>query len=120
MIKWIEFLHLYQPPTQTSEILRQVTDESYSHILKLTEKYPNLRLTINISGSLLEKFQENNMSAILEDYKKLLDAGRIELTGSAMYHPILPLIPPEEVRNQIELNKLKFREIFGDSYKPKG
>ncbi|MEK7552034.1 MAG: hypothetical protein AAB534_01325 [Patescibacteria group bacterium] len=120
MIKWINFLHIYQPPTQDSAILKKVSEESYSHILKLADKYPDLKLTLNISGSLLEKFQENHMGELIEGYKKLLESRRIELTGSAMYHPILPLIPESEVIDQIALNNKKCEEVFGDLYKPTG
>jgi translation elongation factor P/translation initiation factor 5A len=120
MIHWINFLHIYQPPTQDKETLKKVVDESYSHILNLFESFPNMKATFNISGSLLEKLYENEYFEVIEKFKGLHEEGRLELTGSAMYHPILPLITEEEIKHQIDLNTKKFREIFGDSFKPKG
>jgi len=52
--------------------------------------------------------------------KNLAEKGQIEFTGSAMYHPILPLIPQEEVVRQIQLNTGVNRKYFGDVYHPQG
>jgi predicted glycosyl hydrolase (DUF1957 family) len=42
------------------------------------------------------------------------------MTASAMYHPILPLIPRSEMIRQIKLNTEVNRKYFGDVYKPAG
>ncbi len=119
-MKWLNFLHIYQPPTQTREIVDKVTKESYELIVNLVKKYPRLKVTMNINGSLLELWETYENKNIIFDFKSLVEKGRIELVGSAMYHPILPLIPPEEIRNQIELNREISRRIFGPNYSPKG
>jgi len=45
---------------------------------------------------------------------------RIELVGSAMYHPILPLLPTSEIRRQIQLHNNISLETFGKIYQPQG
>ncbi len=120
MLTWINFLHIYQPPTQSNEILDRVVRESYSKIPELLSTYNTLKLTMNISGSLLELLENNKYSDLLEKYKKYISEGRIEIVGSAMYHPILPLLPQEEIRRQIKLHQTIARRLFGDTYKPKG
>jgi hypothetical protein len=50
----------------------------------------------------------------------LAEQGQIEFTGSAMYHPILPLIPEDEVIRQIKLNTEVNKHYFGDVYSPRG
>lgn len=119
-IMWINFLHIYQPPTQSLNIVKKVANESYELIIELLKKYPSLKLTLNISGSLIELLTEASLTHILEDIKKLSEEGRIELVGSAMYHPILPLIPISEVRRQIELNEIILNKTFGSAYKKQG
>ena len=57
---------------------------------------------------------------IIDGLKQLADSSQIELTGTGKYHPILPLIPPEEVKRQIELNQKTNSFFFGDAYKPSG
>lgn len=34
---WANFLHIYQPPTQTEEIVRKVTDECYRTLVRVIE-----------------------------------------------------------------------------------
>lgn len=120
MITWINFLHLYQPPTQTKGILDQVTQESYALIPKLLRKYPQARFTINFSGSLLELLETSGYQTLLKEYRELVVSGRIELVGSAMYHPILALFPEEEIRRQIMLHEEFSHRIFGETYQSKG
>ncbi len=57
---------------------------------------------------------------IIDGYKRLAARGQLEMTGSAMYHPILPLIPEEERVRQIRINTAVNRRLFGDIYNPKG
>ncbi len=119
-MKWINFLHLYQPPTQSKEILDTVVRESYSRILQLLVDFPDLRLTVNFSGSLIELLVRNGHKKIVEDFAEHVKNGRIELVGSAMYHPILPLIPEQEIRQQINAHDEISRKYFGASFAPKG
>lgn len=119
-MKWLNFLHIYQPPTQTREIVDKVTKESYELIVKLLKKYPRLKVTMNINGSLLELWEKYENKNIIFDFKSLVAQGKIELVGSAMYHPILPLIPAEEIRHQIIRNNEMCKRIFGATYNPKG
>ena len=117
---WVNILHIYQPPHQNKQILERVVHESYEHILFLLGQYPRLNITLNISGSLIELLQAHGFGHILEGIKDYSQKGRIELLGSAMYHPILPLIPEAEMMRQIELNTKLLRQTFGDTYSHKG
>lgn len=120
MITWIDFLHLYQPPTQSKEVVDRVVSESYALIPRLMEVYPRARFTVNFSGSLLELMETHGYGELLERYRKLAKEGRIEFVGSAMYHPILPLLPEAEMHRQITLHEEISRRIFGSAYHPKG
>lgn len=119
-MKWINFLHIYQPPTQTKDVVEKVTKESYRLIINLLKKYPRLALTMNINGSLLEHWDNFGFQDVISDFKFLAETGRIELVGSAMYHPILPLVPLSEIRNQIILHNQISERLLGKSFKPRG
>jgi predicted glycosyl hydrolase (DUF1957 family) len=58
--------------------------------------------------------------SLLKEYQEFLELGRIELVGSAMYHPILTFFPEDEIRRQIVLHTEISQRIFGASYHPKG
>lgn len=120
MIYWAPLFHFYQPPTQTRDILKKVTHESYRPLLDVIESYPHARATVNINGVLTEMLAESGYSDVLDKLRELAMGGQIELTGSGMYHPILPLIPREEVERQIRHNHRVNRDLFGEVYSPRG
>lgn len=111
--KIIYLFHIYQPPWQKDEIILDHYDKYYLPLLKVVEKQ-NLHLTLNLTGSLTEHFARLEKFEFFELLEKLVLAGKIELTGTAMYHPILPLIPESEVIRQIELN-----DLINSKYLPK-
>lgn len=119
-MKWINVLHLYQPPTQSKEIIDRVVRESYKTILSLLETYSDLRLTVNIAGSLLELLIKYGHQDIVDGFRKHAERGAIEFLGSAMYHPILPLLDSKEIRRQIKLHSDISQKYFGNAYKPRG
>lgn len=117
---WANFIHVYQPPTQKREIVEKVAGESYRKIVDILERYPESKMTVNISSALTEQLYRYGLTDIIDHLGDLAENGQVEFTGSAKYHPILPLIPEEEATRQIKLNEKTNREIIGNSYKPVG
>ncbi|MBI2588372.1 UvrB/UvrC motif-containing protein [Candidatus Berkelbacteria bacterium] len=117
---WANFLHIYQPPTQTADILDKVVNESYRKILAELKKRPKAKLTLNISGGLTELLAKHRYFDVLADIKKLLERDQLELTQTAKYHAFLPCLPTAEVGRQIELNQIINRKYFGKKYRPRG
>jgi hypothetical protein len=117
---WSNFLHIYQPPTQTEEIVRKVTQESYRTLLRILKEAPRGKITLNISAVLTEQLVRYGFSDVVWGLRELAERGQVEFTGSAMYHPILPLIPQDEVIRQVKLNTEVNQQYFGKVYQPVG
>jgi alpha-amylase/alpha-mannosidase (GH57 family) len=117
---WSNFLHIYQPPTQTEEIVRKVTSESYRTLVRVLREAPGGKITLNISAVLTEQLVRYELDDVIQGLRELAERGQVEFTGSAMYHPILPLIPKDEVIRQIKLNTDINQHYFGEVYKPVG
>ncbi len=117
---WANFLHIYQPPTQTRDVVEAVADECYRKLVAILRRSPDAKLTLNISACLTEQLDRYGLRDVIDGIRELAERGQIELTASAKYHPILPLIPDEEVRRQIELNTETNQAFFGDAYRPRG
>src|SRR3989338_7368146 len=111
---WINFLHFYQPATLDREMIAEAVEKSYRRIVKALYRHPRTRFTMNIQACLLEKMHELGYQNLLRNFKKLVERGQIELVGSAAYHPILPLIPAEEVVAQIKLQEKLLKKYFGE------
>lgn len=115
--KWINFLHFYQPANQQKDILEAVVNQSYLPIFK---KIGQSSISINITGSLLELFERDNYTELLDLIRKAVKSGKVELTGSCKYHALIPLIPEAEIIRQIEENNKTLSRILGFEYHPKG
>ena len=120
MVYWAPILHFYQPPTQFPAVLKRICDESYRPLIALLGEFERGRATVNINGSLTEMLMNCGHEDVVAGLRRLAEQGRIELLGSAMYHPILPLIPGPEIVRQIDLNHATNRRAFGDVYAPRG
>lgn len=117
---WANFLHIYQPPTQTEVIVRKVTEECYRTLVRILDEAPHAKITLNINAVLTEQLDRYGFGDVIDGLKRLAERGQIEFTGSAMYHPILPLIPADEVERQVRLNTEVNRRYFGEVYSPQG
>lgn len=117
---WANFLHFYQPPTQKEFWVKKIANESYRVIVRGLLANPKARLTLNINAGLTELFDRYDCHDVIDGLRELAERGQIEFTGSAKYHPFLPLIPEDEIRRQIELNTETNRKYFGNAYNPKG
>ena len=117
---WSNFLHIYQPPTQTEAVVRKVTEEGYRTLVRVLRAAPGAKVTLNVSAALTEQLARYGLDDVIRGLRELAERGQVEFTGSAMYHPILPLIPRDEVIRQIKLNSEANRRYFGEVYKPTG
>ncbi len=117
---WFNFLHFYQPANAEFYNIRKALDKSYWRLLRLMEEHPELKMTFNISGCLLDRLAEEKEMAFIERLKFLVKKDRVELTGSAYYHGFLPLLPETEVVRQIKANEKALKKYFGKNFKPAG
>lgn len=119
-MQWVNIFHLYQPPHWDPVIIERVARESYRKLCGILRACPNLKCTINITGSLTEQLEHLGLRDILHDFRELAARGQVEFLASAMYHPILPLLPDHEIARQIDLNTEVNRRVFGEAYRPRG
>lgn len=117
---WVNFLHIYQPPTQKAYWINRITEESYRKLFNLLLLNPEAKITMNINGILLELFEKHGHLDVIEMINSLLSRDQLELTGSAKYHPLLPFLPKEEIIRQIKLNEETFHHYFGNKVRLKG
>lgn len=120
MTTWINFLHLYQPVNVDGHIIKEATEMSYMRLARALEEHPKIKFTFNITGCLFLRWEELGYIDLIKRIKSLMKKGQLELTGSTAYHPIMPLIPGQEVIKQIKENEKILKKHFGKNFKPKG
>lgn len=117
---WANFLHMYQPAQQQPDILEMIVLQCYRPMLAGLIAHPQVRLTININGSLLELFDHHNHHDILDMLRALGKSKQVEFTGSAKYHALFPFLNEQETVRQIELNNESLAFFLGKNNKPRG
>lgn len=110
---WAPLLHVYQPPTQDVNVLRKIDKECYKPLFSLLDEYDNAKFCLNINGILIELFYEFGLSDTMDLLRNLVSESKIEIVGTAKFHPILPLFPNKEVQHQIQMNEELNRKEFG-------
>jgi len=120
MIYWAPFLHFYQPPTQFHAILQKICNESYRPLLKIFTEQPKAKITVNICGVLTEMLNDHGARDIIDGLKQLALSEKLEFVESAKYHAILPLMPPDEIHRQINLNHKTNEFFFKEAYEVRG
>ncbi|MFO8240431.1 MAG: hypothetical protein R6T90_05485 [Dissulfuribacterales bacterium] len=98
-------LHLYQPITQSEDVFRKIYKESYGPLLRKIGKLKDFKISLDIPLSLLEQMDRYGYSDWISDVKELVRLGKVELVGSAAYHPILPKLSESLIEQQIILNE---------------
>jgi len=106
-------LHAYQPSWQFKETLKKIVEECYFPIFNFLLKEEKACFTVNINYALLELLESHGYKELLTKIERCIDQGKIDLTGSGAYHPILPLIPQKEAERQILLNEKGVERILG-------
>ena len=112
MIYWAPLLHMYQPTFQDRSVLRQIDKECYKPLLSMFEEHDNIKISLNINAVLIEMLYEFDLRDTIEILQNLVSSNKIEITGTAKFHPILPLIPQKESERQIEINEEILRKEF--------
>jgi len=117
---WAPFLHLYQPPWQDINVLKKINEECYLPLLLMMERHENAKITLNVQGCLLDMLSELEMQRTISLLKDLYKEGKVELVGSAKFHPILPIIPESEINRQVKLNEQTIKNHIDESWEDSG
>lgn len=118
-IYWAPIFHIYQPSIQNEEMVVKINRECYKPLLNLIGEYDDVHINLNINGVLIESLYKFELNDTMELLKNLVKEKKIELLGSAKFHPILPLIPEKEIRRQILMNEEILSNEF-ESWEKKG
>ncbi len=118
-MRWINFMHFYQPANGPSRTVREAADRCYSRILKNFEQNSGFKATVNIAGCLLLRLDELGYGALIDRLKRIVAKNQIELVGSASYHALLPLVPRKEAERQIKEQEVLLWRYLG-ARKPSG
>lgn len=97
-------------------VLKKVAEKSYLPtnrlLLELMDEHPEFRLSISITGTIIEQF-EKWAPEVLESFQKLVSTGRVEIVGETYHHSLAFFYSRREFEHQVEMHRRKIKELFG-------
>ncbi|MDI6808459.1 MAG: DUF1926 domain-containing protein [Candidatus Eisenbacteria bacterium] len=119
-MKKIHFLfgvHNHQPVGNFEWVLESACEKAYLPFLKALQKHPGVRISLHVSGNLLEWLADKKPEYV-EILGKLIENGQVEPMTGGFYEPILPAISDQDKIGQIEKLTKLIEKLFGVT--PKG
>lgn len=102
------------------QIMHKVAEKSYiptnKKLLELMHQYPDFRLSLSMSGTVLEQLEKWEPDA-LESFKKLAETGRVEFVGETFHHSLAFFYSRSEFDTQVRMHREKVQTIFGQTPK---
>lgn len=97
------------------QIIRRVAHQCYlpsnNLLLKLIQKFPQIRIVFSISGVAIDQFEEF-APEVLESFRKLVATGSVEFLGETYYHSLACEMEGDEFEAQIVKHAEKIMEHF--------
>lgn len=105
----------YDDRTSNERILRKVAEKSYlptnRHLLELLQRYPEFKLSLSITGTVLEQLQ-TWAPEVLESFQELTATGRVEIVAETYHHTLAFFYSRPEFEEQVAMHRRKVEELF--------
>ena len=105
-------LHAHQPPGNFDSVFEHGFEVCYGPVLDLIEERPDLRLSMHWSGSLLE-WTEKHRPGRIDQIRRLVQRGQVEVVAAGMYEPVLSLLPKRDRVGQLKAHRAYLERLFG-------
>lgn len=98
------------------QIFLKVAGKSYrpknALLKKLLNEHPDFKLSLSITGTFIEQ-AEAWAPDVLEDFKELVNTGRVEIVAETYHHSLAFFYSQSEFERQVEQHAEKIKQIFG-------
>ena len=99
-IRFVLAIHNHQPVGNFDDVFQRAFDDSYRPFLDVLGRYPSLKISLHISGSLME-WLAARQPAYLDGLAQMIEKQQIEIIGGPYFEPILPMIASRDRIGQI-------------------
>ena len=107
-------IHCHQPVGNFASVFSEAYEKAYLPFIEVLKRHPKVKLSLHYSGSLID-WLEAKHPEFLNDLKKLVKSGQVEIIAGGYFEPILALIPQRDAVSQINLFRKKISDLFGIS-----
>jgi hypothetical protein len=111
-VNFLFAVHIHQPVGNLGEVFAEAYSRCYLPFFRILEKHPHVRMSVHISGPVLEWMEEKG-GEVLSRIGALAERGQIELLTGGFYEPVLSVIPERDAVGQIEKMSAYLEKRFG-------
>ncbi|MBW3541914.1 MAG: DUF1926 domain-containing protein [Planctomycetes bacterium] len=111
-VRLVLAIHNHQPIGNFGGVFEAAYGDSYAPFLDVLADYPELPISLHISGSLLEWLVEHRPQYV-DRVREFVERGQIEIIGGAFFEPILACIPHRDRVGQIQAYSQYLERTFG-------
>jgi len=112
-------MHFHQPVGNFDFVFERAYSNAYLPFIKTVLKYPEIKVNLHYSGSLLEWIEKNHCE-FFDLLNVLVERNQAELLTGGFYEPVLTAIPERDALGQVEMltdyikkNSPSIRREFG-------
>jgi hypothetical protein len=105
-------IHIHQPIGNFEGVFENAYRDSYAPFLEVLRDYPQIPISLHISGSLLEWLADAH-GEYIDSVRALTERGQVEIIGGPFYEPILAGIPSYDRVGQITAYSRYLEQLFG-------
>ncbi len=109
-LNFLMLVHNHQPIGNFDHVMEKSFERAYKPFFDIFSE-TDLKISLHISGPLFDWLFQNHHEFI-DQIKKLVKEGRLEIVGSGYYEPIVAAIPEDDAVNQISLYKRHLEKTF--------
>lgn len=106
----------YDSQASNERVLKKVAEKSYlptnQKLLQLLNKYPELKLSLSISGTVIEQLKAWSPEA-LKSFVDLTETDRVEIIGETYHHSLAFFYDRTEFEKQVQQHASLIKEVFG-------
>lgn len=108
----------YDDRTSNERILHKVAEKSYMptnrHLLDLLNQHPEFKLSISITGTILEQLEHWAPEA-LRSFQDLCATGRVEIVAETYHHSLAFFYSRSEFETQVQMHRDIVQRLFGQT-----
>lgn len=108
----------YDDRTSNERILHKVAEKSYiptnKHLLDLLRDHPEFKLSISITGTILEQLERWAPDA-LRSFQELCATGRVEIVAETYHHSLAFFYSRSEFETQVQMHRDIVQRLFGQT-----
>ena len=105
-------IHNHQPIGNFDSVFEYAWDRAYRPFLDVLKRFPAIKVSLHYTGPLIDWLRAKRPE-LINEVRKMVRAGQVEIMGGSYYEAILSIIPDDDKSGQLLKLNTAVRKLFG-------